>query len=159
MAALPREEAPDVILVAEEALELSKRQIVTGKVRVSTRTETYDHIAEIALDRAVVDVTRVPIDRVVEVAPAVRTEGDTVIVPVLEERSVVVKQLVLKEELHIRRRVEHKVSHIPVALRRQVATVDHIDREGRIIPDDRLVQADHNHAEDGVHRGETHGHS
>lgn len=38
-------------------------------------------------------------------APEIRTEGDVTIVPVLEEVLVVEKRLVLKEELHIRRRV------------------------------------------------------
>ena len=53
-----------------------------------------------------VEVTRVPIDKVVETAPEIRTDGDVTIVPVLEEVLVVEKRLVLKEELHIRRRVE-----------------------------------------------------
>jgi hypothetical protein len=37
--------------------------------------------------------------RMVETAPEIRTEGDVTILPVVEKR------LILKEELHIRRRV------------------------------------------------------
>jgi stress response protein YsnF len=43
--------------------------------------------------------------RIVETAPEIRTEGDVTILPVVEEVLVVEKRLVLKEELHIRRRV------------------------------------------------------
>ena len=48
--------------------------------------------------RETVEVTRVPVDKVVEIAPEIRTEGDVTIVPVLEQ------------ELHIRRRVKSEPS-------------------------------------------------
>ena len=47
-------------------------------------------------------VERVPVDRPVEAMPVVREEDGVLIVPVVEERLVVTKQLVLKEELQIR---------------------------------------------------------
>ncbi len=43
-----------------------------------------------------------PVGRVVDEAPAARAEGDTTIIPVVEERLVVVKQLFLVEEIHVR---------------------------------------------------------
>ena len=72
-------------------------------------------------------------NRLVEDAPPVRMEGDTTIVPVVEERFVVVKQLFLIEELHIRRRGERETVQQAVALRRQSAVVERFDSEGRII--------------------------
>ena len=125
-----------VLPLLEESLAVSKQVVVTGKVRVSTRTETHDDIAEVTLDRSVVDVTRVPIGRVVDASPGVRTEGDTTIVPVIEERFVVVKQLYLKEELHIRHHVTRELSRTPVQLRRQVAVVERLDANGQTILDD-----------------------
>ena len=125
----------DKLLLNEEVARVSKHEVVSGIVRVSTRTETYDDVADVSLDRDIVDVTRVPVGHVVETAPEVRTEDGTVIVPVLEERFVVVKQLVLVEELHIRRRVEHEQAVVPVKLRRQVALVERLDPQGNIIPD------------------------
>jgi stress response protein YsnF len=68
----------------------------------------------------------VPVDRVVETAPETRTEGDVTIVPVLEEVLVVEKRLVLKEELHIRRRVETETAEVPVTLRKQRAIVERL---------------------------------
>ena len=65
-----------------------------------------------------------PVGLIVDEAPLARAEGDTTIVPVIEERFVVVKQLFLKEELHIRHVVEREVKREAVTLRRQRATVD-----------------------------------
>ena len=126
----------ETIPLMEEALHVGKREVVTGAVRVSTRTETTETTADITLERTVADVTRVQVGRLVEEPPTVRTEGDTTIVPVFEERYVVVKQLYLTEELHIRHRVEPVVSHTPVRLRRQTAIVERLDADGRILPDD-----------------------
>lgn len=129
----PVETASEVIALTEERPTVSKRDIVTGQVRVSTRTETYDDVAEVSLDREVVDVSRVAVDRVVDEAPKVRTEGNVTIVPVMEERFVVVKQLYLKEELHIRHRVEREDQRVPVQLRRQTAVVERVDAQGRAV--------------------------
>jgi stress response protein YsnF len=67
------------------------------------------------------------VDRVVSEAPAVRTEGDVTIVPVLEEVLFVEKRLVLKEELHIRRTATTETVEVPVTLRRQRAVIERVD--------------------------------
>ena len=123
------------VQLLEEVASVSKRRLVKGTVRVTTRTETYEQQTEVTLDRNVVEVTRVPVGRNVEVAPQVRTVGDTTIVPVVEERLVMVKQLFLVEELHVRRHVEQTVAREAVPLRRQHATVERFDSEGRLIVD------------------------
>jgi stress response protein YsnF len=64
----------------------------------------------------------------------VRTEDDVMIVPVLDEVSVVQKQLVLEEELHIRRQVESEAVEVPVTLCKQWAVVE------RIAPDETKTQ-------------------
>ncbi len=127
----------DVLPVLEETLEVSKRTVAKGRVRVSTRTETREELAEVELDRNAVDVTRVPVGRVVDEMPKVRTEGSTTIVPVVEEKLVVVKQLFLKEELHIRQAVTRETVRQPVALRRQRVVVEHLDPDGHVVDPDR----------------------
>ena len=47
---------------------------------------------------------RVPVGRVVDAPAAMRTEGEVTIVPVHEERWVLMRELVLVEELHLHRR-------------------------------------------------------
>jgi stress response protein YsnF len=75
----------------------------------------------------------VPVDQVVDTAPDIRTEGNVTIVPVLEEVLVVTKQLVLKEELDIRRRVETETVEVPVTLRKQRAIVEREAPDGTTI--------------------------
>ena len=120
------ERTTEVIPLIEEELHLEKRSSVTGKVRVRTETEAVEEIARATLDGENVEVTRVPVGREVSAAPAVRTEGDVVIVPVLEEILVVEKRLVLKEELHIRRQVRTEQVEVPVQLRKQRAIVERL---------------------------------
>ncbi len=125
VASPPDASADDLVLeVVEERLAVGKVRVAGATVRVSTTTEVVEEIAEVELDRYRVEVTRVPVGKVVETAPLARVEGDTTIVPVLEERFVVVKQLFLAEELHIRHVVEREVVREPVRLRRQHATVE-----------------------------------
>ena len=131
--ALGRDASSEVVPLLEETLDVGKRRVVTGSLRVTTRTETRQETAQVELARSVVEVTRVPVDRPVDEAPAVRTEGDTTIVSVVEERFVVVKQLFLREEMHIRHIVERETSRSPVALRRQRAVIERLDAEGRVL--------------------------
>ena len=116
--------------VVEETLDVSKRRVVIGTVRVTTTTEVVKEVAQVDLDRYRVEVTRVPVGRVVEQAPLTRSEGDFSIVPIIEERLVVVKQLFLKEELHIRHVVERETVRETVPLRRQRVTVERKDSSG-----------------------------
>ena len=83
----------ETIALLEETLTVSKRRRSKGRVRVTTRTEMTKAVAEVELDRYRVEVTRVPVGCIVDKAPVARAEGDTTIIPVIEERFVVVKQL------------------------------------------------------------------
>ena len=53
--------------------------------------------------------------------------------PVLEEILVVEKQLFLKEELHVRRRVIEDQVEIPVCLRKQRAVVERLNAANELI--------------------------
>jgi stress response protein YsnF len=117
----------EVIRLVEETATIGKREVVTGRVRVQTVTDTVEELAHADVRRETVEVTRVPIDRMVETAPEIRTEGDVTILPVVEEVLVIEKRLVLKEELHIRRRVTTVTAEVPVTLRKQRVEVERID--------------------------------
>jgi uncharacterized protein (TIGR02271 family) len=117
----------EIIPLVEETATVGKRQVVTGRVRVQTVTDTIDELAHADVKRETVEVTRIPVDKVVETAPDIKTEGEVTIVPVLEEVLVVEKRLVLKEELHIRRRVAAETVEVPVTLRKQRAVIERLD--------------------------------
>ena len=78
----------------------------------------------------------------IEEAPEIRTEGDTMIIPVVEERLIVVKQLFLKEEVHIRHRTEREAVRENVELRRQCTVVRRVGPDGRIIEPEEPIAPD-----------------
>lgn len=126
----PAEGSPsaDAIPVAEETAVLHKEAVSTGRVRVATHTRQVEERIAADLNGEEVDVVRVPVGRMVEgEPPQARTEGDTTVVPVFEEVLVVEKRLVLKEELHIRRRATVERVEVPVKLRKQHAVVERDD--------------------------------
>jgi uncharacterized protein (TIGR02271 family) len=92
------------IPVTHEELALGKRVVETGKgVRVAKRVSQREEIVDQPLASDEVQVERVSVGRVLDPGPVpqVRYEGETMIVPVLEEVLVVEKRMVLKEELRI----------------------------------------------------------
>ena len=96
--------APDesaTILLHAEAIAVSKK-VRRTLVRAATSTSTREEAVEADLERVEVVIERVRIDRIVEDVPPVRTEGDVTILPVVEEELVLVRRLVLKEEVRIR---------------------------------------------------------
>ncbi len=141
------------IQVFEERLTVGKRRRSTGGVRIGTHTEAVEAIAEVELDRYRVEVTRVPVGRVVDEAPQARAEGDTTIVPVIEERFVMVKQLFLIEEVHIRHVLEREAVSEPVTLRRQRAVVERLDPQGRAAHDETTPEEGAALSAEGGHHG------
>jgi uncharacterized protein (TIGR02271 family) len=121
----PRDEA-EVIPLAEEELRVDERTVTTGKVRVRTIVDVETELAKATLDGESVEVTRLPVDRIVDQPPSMRSENDVTIIPVLEEVLVVEKRLVLKEELHVRKRKTTENVEIPVQLRKQRAVIERI---------------------------------
>ncbi len=85
-----------------ERLSVAKRTRKT-LVRAARTTTTVDSLVDEELAREQVVVERVAVGRVVDAVPPVRQEGDVTIMPVVEEELVVVRRLVLKEEVHLRR--------------------------------------------------------
>ncbi len=125
----------EVLPLLEEELRIDKRSVTTGKVRVRSVVETVEEVARAALEGERVEVTRVPVNKEVDVAPSMRTEGDLTIIPVLEEILVVEKRLVLKEELHIRRHATRENVEVPVTLRKQRAVIERLTADGQSLSD------------------------
>ena len=115
-----------VVPVAEEEINLTKREVATGEVRVRTVTHVVEELAKADLKQDRVIVTRVPVDRIVDSIPSIRVENGVTIIPVAEEVLFVEKRLVLKEEMHIRRTVETETVAVPVSLRKQEGVVERI---------------------------------
>jgi uncharacterized protein (TIGR02271 family) len=110
-------------------LTLSKKQVTTGKVRitkqVSERVETID---EPGL-REEVEVERVPVDRIVDSFPEVQVDGDVTIIPVVEEVYVVKKRFRVKEEVRVRRIRKEEIHSQEVSLRSEQVKVERVGIE------------------------------
>jgi len=107
----------------EESIDVSRRKIDTGVVQVATVTRTSNVLVEEELNHERVEIERIAIGRIVDSAPPVREEGDTTIIPVVEEVLIVEKRLILKEEIHLRRVSVKETHRETVTLRQQEAVV------------------------------------
>lgn len=115
-----------VVPVMVEELNVQTRRVETGAVRLTKTVHEHEELLDRPLWHEKIEVERIAVNRLVDSPPAIRHEGDTMIVPVLEEVLVVEKRLMVKEEIHIaKRRVE---THDPqrVTLRREEVTVERI---------------------------------
>ena len=130
----PQTEAPQahggardalVIPVLAEQAHLDMVREHTGTVRV--RKVVHEVHAPLTAQgyREVVETTRVPLNQVVQATEAPREADGLLVIPVYEER--LVRQLVLVEEIHVRRRREPFEHSTGAALRREEVVVERLD--------------------------------
>jgi stress response protein YsnF len=112
------------IPLAAERVVVGTRVRRTGVVRVSTRVERRTTVVDPPLRRQRIEIRRRRVDRFVDRPPEVRREGDTLIVPIVEE--VLTTRLKIVEEVAItlRRSVERRPQR--VELRRETAIVERL---------------------------------
>jgi uncharacterized protein (TIGR02271 family) len=120
------------VQLAAEELSVTKEKQVTGRVRVSTVTREHEELVDEDLLRERVEIETVPVGRQINTMPVVREEGDTTVIPVVEEVVVVERRLMLKEEIRIRRVRTTERHQERVTLRRQEAMITRSPAE----PDD-----------------------
>ena len=113
-----------VIPVVEESLEVAKRIVPTGTVRIFKRVTAREERVDEPLRTETYDLHRVPINQPVDGPIAVRQEGDTSIYSVVEEVAVVTKQWILREELHVTRHVGKIHKPQTILLKREEVTVE-----------------------------------
>jgi len=92
-----------VIPAIEERLDVAKRKVETGRIRISKTVESSDSVIDEPLLRERYEVERVTVNRILTEPAEPRYEGDTLILPVMEEVLVVEKRLVLREEVRVTR--------------------------------------------------------
>jgi uncharacterized protein (TIGR02271 family) len=92
-----------VIPLLAEEISVAKRRIVTGRVEIAIICREREELVDELLTREQVEIERTPVGTTVERAPEIREEGDTLVIPVVEEVLVVERRLFLKEEVRVRR--------------------------------------------------------
>jgi uncharacterized protein (TIGR02271 family) len=120
------QDEPMVVPVLVEELEVQKRLVETGKVRITKVVHERETLIDELRFHDKVAITRVPMQRVVDGPVPVREENGTTIISIVEEVLVVEKRLMLREEIHIRKqRIE---THQPqrITLRSEEVRVERV---------------------------------
>ena len=125
MADIPEDQVENICVpVIEEELEVGKRRVEGDRVSVRTIPRERTEVVEQPLESMEVEIERIAIDREIDTAPEIRNDGDTMIIPIVEERLVVEKRLFLREEVHVRRRRVVTQFRQNVTLRSQEVVVE-----------------------------------
>jgi len=119
------------IPVIEERVDVRKRVVDRGRgVRVTKHVKEHDLVIDQPLMREEVSVERVAVDQVISgPPPSQRYEGETLVIPVLEEVLVLEKRVHLKEEIRITRRRRSEREAQRVTLKAEDVSVEQFDEE------------------------------
>lgn len=129
-----------ILALHAEQIVVSRHKIEDSVVRVTTVTQRRDEAIAEELIHERIDVERVPIGRYVDAVPPVREDGDLTIMSVVEEVVVVERRLLLREEIHIRRKRTTEMHTEIVSLRKQEAVITRHPAMPQIVEDDLPIQ-------------------
>jgi stress response protein YsnF len=121
------DESRTVKVVAEQ-LEVHREIAETGAVRVRIRTAQRSEILDEALVRRGMNVERVPCNLPVSERTAPWYDGEVMVVPVYEE--VIVRQLVMKEQLRLTPTATVEPQAIAVELATETPVFERRDEHG-----------------------------
>lgn len=127
----PKRDDADTLRIplAEETVEAHVTERQLGVVRLTKRVETHPMVADVDLTTDEVHVQRRTRNEVVTEAREPWHEGDTLVIPLYEERVITEKQLVLIEEVRVRNRPKVERAHIQDSVRKEVLDVETIRNE------------------------------
>lgn len=115
--------AESPIVLHEEVLEPILREKRLGRAVVQKRVETVENDVTLDLQRQFASVERRPIGKVVETAPGPYWDGDTWVLPLVEEEVVLQKRLVVREEVRITLESGTDRQVIPASIRREIVEI------------------------------------
>jgi stress response protein YsnF len=122
-------EAPlrlDIPLLRED-LAVTRQARIAEQIRVRRRVVREDRELATAVWTERIETERVPRDELVDELPRARQEGDTLVVPIVEEVPVVTMRLRLREELRIRVVREPSIDRRRVVVRRHELELERVD--------------------------------
>ena len=128
--AAPVTEPPTVLPLIEERLEVAVERVEAGALRVRIVVEEMVEAAEVDLVSTEVRPTVVACDVEVDARREPYVDGDELVVPVYEERPVVMVKLFLKEEVRLTRIRHERRESLEVPLRRERAVVERQQADG-----------------------------
>jgi len=112
------------IPIVEEQVVVGVRPVPRERFRVRRRVITEDQVVETPIWDEQIQIEHVPIGDFVERAPSTRQEGDTLIIPLVEEVAVVEKRLRLREEVRVSVVREQRIDRRTVPIRRTEIVIE-----------------------------------
>jgi uncharacterized protein (TIGR02271 family) len=116
-----------IMPVVVEELDVQKRRVETGGVRITKVVHEQEETVNEPLLQEEVEVERIPVNRPVDGPIPIRYSGDTMIISILEEALVVEKRLMLKEEIHIRKQQKEIRKPQTIIVRQEEAIIEHMN--------------------------------
>ena len=113
-----------VIPVVEEEAHLEKRLVERNRTRITKQVHTEEETIETPLRQERVQVERVPVERIIDSPVTSHYDGDTLVIPVMEEVLIIEKKLFLKEEVRVTKYVGEIEHQETVTLRKEAVTVE-----------------------------------
>jgi uncharacterized protein (TIGR02271 family) len=118
-----------IIPIIQEELVVEKQKRETGRVRVFKHVEFREETVEEPGYIEELQFERVPVNEVIDSPQKARYEGNTLIIPLIEEELVVQKRLVLREELRVTKKRRETLNKQDVTLRREEVSIDRLEPE------------------------------
>lgn len=112
------------IPVIQEEIVIDKEIVETGKVKISKKISEHQQFVDVPIFHEEVSVERVAINKFVDSPPEITNNGDTMIIPVIQEQIVIQKRLVLVEELHVRRKLVETKHKEEVTIRKEDVDIE-----------------------------------
>ncbi len=114
-----------VIPVINEDVSINKKIVETRKIRVSKKVNEANEFVNIPLVHEEINIEKIPINKYVDDMPEpVRYEGDTMIIPVLKEVSVV--RIMLVEEIHVTKKQVQTQDSQNITLRKEEVIIENV---------------------------------
>ena len=126
-----QDETVQRVPVIEETLQVAKEVVDRGGYRITKRVQSHEELVDELLKTEHVEIERRKINKAIAdgAIPQTRQEGDTLIVPVIEEMLITVKRLVLVEEVRITRTQGTQRKPQVFTLRKEHIEVERLDPE------------------------------
>lgn len=113
-----------LVPVIEEHVIITKQVKETGRIQIEKKVSEHNEAVNVSLSHEECIIEHLPRNVYVDTIPVVRQEGNTTIIPVLEE--VVVKRTLLVEEIRITKNTVQTNEQQNVTLRKEHITIEHI---------------------------------
>jgi uncharacterized protein (TIGR02271 family) len=110
--------------IVEERLRVGKRQIDLGEIRIQKTVDVVEETRQEPVRREDVQIDRVRVNRPVATPETPHEEDGWLIIPVMEEVLVVQRQLVVTEEIRIRKQPATEQREIRETVRREQVSID-----------------------------------